>query len=213
MQPSRVLAATAGATLLTVVLAACGDDMDGMDMGGGGETSAAPASSGGAAETTDAAAAPNEADVMFVQMMIPHHEQAVVMADEALAKTQDPTIRGLAEDIRAAQQPEIDQMLGWLEEWQMPSGMGMEGMEGMDHSMPGMMTEEDLIALREASGADFDRMFAEMMIEHHEGAIGMATDVQADGSLPEVRALADEIVATQQAEIDVLQEWVAANGG
>jgi uncharacterized protein (DUF305 family) len=113
-------------------------------------------------------------------------------------------------------------MEAWLDEWGVPQmmdgmGDGMAAGEGMDHmghgGMSGMMSEEELEELRAASGAEFDRMWTEMMIEHHEGAIDMARDVQEDGESPEVRELADAIVETQQAEIDLMEEWLATNDG
>ncbi|MGF1661279.1 MAG: DUF305 domain-containing protein [Kineosporiaceae bacterium] len=213
LRPLRPLAVAGLALALALtggLLAACGDDSE--DSGATED----------AAATVDPEGDANAADVMFVQMMIPHHEQAVVMADDALEISEDGTVRALAEDIRAAQQPEIDQMEGWLDEWGVPQmmdglGDGMGSGEGMDHmghgGMGGMMSEEDLEELREASGSEFDRMWTEMMIEHHEGAIDMARDVQDDGESPEVRELADAIVETQQAEIDLMEEWLSTNDG
>jgi uncharacterized protein (DUF305 family) len=211
-----LLAAVAALALAGTVLAACGgDDSDATEDAG---------AAAGSELDVDPEGDANAADVMFVQMMIPHHEQAVVMSDDALETSEDDTIRGLAEDIRAAQQPEIDLMLGWLDEWRLPAMMDGEGMgdgmgdgEGIEHmghgGMAGMMSEEELEELRAASGPEFDRMWAEMMIEHHEGAIDMARDVREDGESPEVRELADAILETQQAEIDVMEEWLATNDG
>lgn len=146
----------------------------------------------------------NAADVMFTQMMIPHHEQAIEMADLILGKDQIGTdIRDLAEDIKAAQQPEIDQMATWLNEW----GMDMSDLNG-DHGGHGggMMSDSDMAALEDAVGDEASALFLEQMIEHHEGAVEMAEDVLDDGSNPDVRALAESIVESQTAEIEVMRE-------
>jgi uncharacterized protein (DUF305 family) len=147
-------------------------------------------------------------DAMFAQMMIPHHQQAVVMADLASTRAASPVIKELAAEIKAAQQPEIDQMSAWLAEWGMPV---MEGDEAMSshggHGMAGMLTDEQLDSLAAASGPEFDQLFAEYMILHHEGAIDMAEDV-VDSSNPEVATLAAAIISTQDAEITQLQAFL-----
>lgn len=179
---------------LAGLLAACGDDdgMGGMDHGGD-ESS----------ETTEAAAPDadfNDADVEFAQGMIPHHEQAVEMADLADGRAESAEVIDLAERIKAAQDPEIEQMRGWLEDW------GQEMPEAMDHEgMGGMMSEDDMTALESASGAEFDEMFLTMMIEHHEGAIEMAQTELDDGQNAEAKELAQTIIDAQQAEIEEMQ--------
>lgn len=147
----------------------------------------------------------NDADVMFAQMMIPHHEQAVEMSDIAL----DPTVgasdavRQLATRIKGAQDPEIELMTGLLTGWGKSTEMDMS----MDHSsmMDGMLTADELDGLSLLRGADFDRAWMEAMVKHHEGALAMAKDVLEDGSDPAVRKLSEEIVAGQQAEIDEMR--------
>jgi uncharacterized protein (DUF305 family) len=146
-------------------------------------------------------AAHNEADMMFAQMMIPHHEQAIEMADLALAEaTASEEVKALARDIKAAQDPEIATMTGWLDEWKAPPSV----VGGMDHGT-GMMSEADMETLRGAEGADFDREWLTMMVEHHEGAIEMANDVMATTTDPEVKSLAQAVVAGQQAEITTMR--------
>lgn len=149
----------------------------------------------------------NDADVLFAQSMIPHHEQAVEMAEIAL----DPTVGASAEiidlatRIQGAQDPEIQTMTAWLEEWGEPTEMDQS--EGHDmSSMEGMMSAEEMDALAAASGTEFDQLWAEMMITHHEGAISMAEDVQEDGVNPEVNALAGEIIEAQTGEIAELRQ-------
>jgi uncharacterized protein (DUF305 family) len=143
-------------------------------------------------------------DIMFAQMMIPHHEQAVVIAELAKTRAADPRVTALAAQITAAQAPEIEQMAGWLREWGAPRLTEDEAMAAHGgHGMSGMLTPEVLDELRGLSGADFDRRFAAAMIEHHRGAIEMAQPV-TDSANPEVASLAQRIVATQQDEIDQL---------
>ena len=150
----------------------------------------------------------NDADAMFAQMMIPHHEQAIEMSDIAL----DPTIgvvqgiRDLATQIKAAQDPEIMQMTQWLSDWKQP----LTADEGVDHSsmMSGMLTAEELSELGTLRGAAFDGRWAQAMIAHHEGAIQMAQDVLKDGKNPAVLALANEITTSQNGEIEVLRGYL-----
>ncbi len=156
----------------------------------------------------------NSADVMFAQMMIPHHEQAVVMADYALESASDPQMIDIAQEIKDAQGPEIDLMKSWLDAWgidMMPSDQAM--MAHGSHGMDGMLTDDQLDQLASARGEEFDRLFATFMIEHHVGAVAMAQDVLADGKDPAVAALAREIIATQEKEILQLQSFLNSAGG
>lgn len=146
----------------------------------------------------------NDADVMFAQMMIPHHEQAIEMSEIALdpASGASAAIQDLAIRIRDAQDPEIELMKGFLTTW----GAPVNPEDGMDHSsmMEGMLTVEELDELAGLQGSEFDTRWAQAMIAHHKGAVAMAEDVLADGKNPETRKLAEEIIANQQAEIDEL---------
>jgi uncharacterized protein (DUF305 family) len=133
-------------------------------MSGMGHNTAGPAATSSATPVGEF----NEADAMFAQMMIPHHEQAVDMSDMVLRKSGiNPEVQALAKQIKAAQQPEIDMMNAWLETWgrvQMP--------EGSHHSSSdGMMTEEQMQELDEANSAEGQRLFLEGMIRHHQAAI------------------------------------------
>ena len=152
----------------------------------------------------------NAADVMFVEMMIPHHEQAIEMADIVLAKDDiDPAVIVLATDIKAAQGPEIDLMESWLADWGLPSMAGTGGMgDGGhgDHGGDGMMSDDDMRALADADGAEASRLFLEQMIEHHEGAIEMAQNLVDDGENGEVRQLGEAIITAQKAEIELMRE-------
>ena len=144
----------------------------------------------------------NDADVTFAQSMIPHHEQAVEMADIAL----DPkvgasaAVQDLAKRIKAAQAPEIATMTAWLKAWNKPVAMADSGGHNMA-TMDGMMSAADMTALGGAKGAAFDTQFFKMMIQHHQGAVKMAKVVQKDGKNPEVKALAGKIVTAQEGEI------------
>lgn len=193
---ARALTATAATLLMTVVLTACGStDSTPGSMGGTGGMGGM-----GASTAASAPAAADAGDVMFAQMMIPHHEQAVEMADLALAEdTASAEVRRLAGQVKAAQDPEIEQMRGWLREWGAPTSAPM------DHSTGGMMSMSDLSDLEQARGAEFDRTWLTMMVAHHQGAITMAQGVLATTSDPEVEALAEAIVRTQQAEIATMQ--------
>ncbi|WP_425845280.1 DUF305 domain-containing protein [Agrococcus sp. TSP3-2-1] len=163
---------------------------------------------GGAGASSGAAAAFNDTDVVFAQGMVPHHEQAVEMAEIVLAiEGVDPRVVEVAEEIRAAQAPEIEQLDAMLEAWGQDRGRvdghGEHGAHG--GTGEGMMSPADLEALERAEGAEASRLFLEQMIEHHEGAVMMA-QVEVDGgeSAAAVR-LAEAIVREQRAEIDAMR--------
>ena len=110
----------------------------------------------------------------------------------------------LAEQIKAAQDPEIQTMKGWLEEWGVPYDDSMSGMDGMDMG-GGMMSEDDMAALDAATGVEATRLFLNGMIAHHQGAVTMAQSVLTDGQNPDVAALAQQIIAGQTAETTPMQ--------
>ena len=136
---------------------------------------------------------------MFAEMMIPHHEQAIVMSDIALTNTTNPEILKLAQEIKDAQEPEIAQMKSWD---------GVDASTHMGHTMMGMLDEQEIADLRAATGKDFDRLFLEGMIKHHEGAIDMAKMID-DSKNSEVAELGKAIIATQTAEIEYMQSLLA----
>jgi uncharacterized protein (DUF305 family) len=202
----RAALAAAGTVAAAVLLSACGSGggHDGMDMGDSGDSSASSSESAAASAEDH-----NAADVEFAQAMIPHHEQAVEMADLAVDQASSEEVRTLAEQIRDAQNPEIETLTGWLEGWgeEVPDG-GMDhggmdmGEDDMDMDMDGMMSEEEMTELENATGTAFDEMFLEMMIEHHRGAVEMAETEQAEGSYQPALDMAEDIISTQNAEID-----------
>ena len=173
IQTTLMTAALAAALALT----ACSNDDDaGMPMG---DSSVSPAGDF------------NEADVTFVQGMIPHHQQAIDMSDMILAKEGvHPEVTALAEQIKAAQQPEIDTMNGWLSAWRrdMDAGGGNGG--GHHGGEGGIMTEEQMRQWDMANASDGQRLFLEGMIRHHQGAIQMANTELAEGKNNEAINLA-----------------------
>lgn len=143
--------------------------------------------------------------VMFAQMMIPHHDQAVTMAELALRKSSDRGLLALARQISSAQGAEIALMTKWLQ----VAGAPLEAAGDHSGHMSGMLTAVQLTALEEASGTDFDVLFLESMIEHHEGALLMTQDLVANSSNAEVAALAADIIENQTAEIAYMKELLS----
>jgi len=183
----RALPAALGLTL--ILGAACSSDDD-------------PTVDAGSESTNDeASAAHNDADVEFAQMMIPHHEQAVEMAQLAPDRAESTEVKDLAMQIEDAQAPEIDQMEGWLADWDEEVGGAMDDSGSTDHGGSGMMSDQEMTDLEDASGAEFDRLFLEMMLAHHTGAVEMAETEIAEGEFPDALALAEAIKSAQEAEI------------
>ncbi|MEW2546896.1 DUF305 domain-containing protein [Streptomyces sp. NPDC047002] len=188
---ARALSASAVAALAVLALTACGGDRQ----------------TAGTAQATGGVSAParpgphNAQDTAFAQAMIPHHRQAVAMAALAPGRADSAAVRRLAARIRAAQQPEIALMTGWLTAWgagQAPTATpGHDGMPGM----PGMMGEDDMADLRRLRGQAFDRAFLTMMIGHHEGALAMARTERSGGVYAPARKLAASIETSQSTEI------------
>ena len=134
-------------------------------------------------------------DIMFAEMMIPHHEQAVEMAELAFENTTNSDVLALAEQISGAQEPEIEQMKSW-------PGVDATGHAG--HTMAGMLDAKEMEKLRNSTGEEFDRLFLEGMIKHHEGAIDMA-EMISDSTNSEVANLGKSIIASQRAEIEAMR--------
>ena len=192
----RTAALAASALTVALVLTGCSttttttmpSDMPGMDHGSSSDASQF-----------------NDPDIAFVTQMIPHHQQAVEMADILLGKTGvDPRVVDLAMQIKAAQGPEITTMTSWLKSWGQPSPEPMDGME-----MGGMMSPDDMNALTNASGADSSKLFLEQMIQHHQGAIDMANEELSKGKNADALALAKTIADAQTAEIAKMNEILA----
>lgn len=165
----------------------------------------------------------DDADVAFAAAMIPHHRQAITMAEMAVARATSPQVRELASQIDAEQVPEIVQMQMMLSTWGddaaaptvvadhhgLPGLNGTDGMSGMG-DLPGMMTGTQMAQLAAASGPAFDHEFLELMIRHHEGAVAMAKTELSDGSDPDALTMAQNISDAQEAAIALMQRLLAA---
>ncbi|MCB5907370.1 DUF305 domain-containing protein [Streptomyces pinistramenti] len=198
---NRRATAVAAAATAAVLLAACGSNDKAAPSGDGkGSMASTPSAAAAASHGTH-----NAQDVAFAQGMIPHHRQAVAMAELAPSRTKSAQLKELAAKIEKAQGPEISTMSGWLKGWgeSVPSGE-MPEMKGMDHSgggMPGMMSDGDMKKLDKLSGAAFDTAFLKMMVGHHQGALDMAKTELSKGAYGPAKDLAKSINASQSAEI------------
>ena len=229
----KSLTASAATVAALVALTACSNSNN--DQATQSNTAASVTATTASAETH------NQADVTFAQQMIPHHAQAIEMSDVVLAKDGiDPRVTDLANQIKAAQGPEIEQLQGWLTEWGQSSmpmatsgmmtpgqsmpmatsgmmtpgqSMPMSGMEMPGDSgmgMSGMMSAEDMTALQNAQGVDASRLYLTQMITHHQGAIAMAQTEIDSGQYPDAVAMARTIADTQQQEITTMQNILAS---
>ena len=135
-------------------------------------------------------------DIAFAEMMIPHHEQAIEMSEIALLNTTNPDVLKLAQEIKDAQSPEIELMMSWT---------GVKTSTHAGHMMDGMLSQSELSDLRKEKDKEFDRLFLEGMIKHHEGAIEMAQDVAASKN-KDVADLSAAIISAQELEIAKIKE-------
>ncbi|MBB1011906.1 uncharacterized protein (DUF305 family) [Dietzia kunjamensis] len=209
----KKLVMTAAAAAVLLGLSACTSDET--DTASETTTAVETTATSGSSTTEQAeeSAQHSEADVMFAQMMIPHHEQAIEMSDIILSKDDVPAdVTSLAEEIKAAQGPEIAQLTDWLEQWgepTQPEGMDMDMDMGGDHDMAqmeGMLSDEELQQLSDAPGPEAAELFLNQMIAHHEGAVAMAEDQVENGTYPPAVDLAQTIIDTQQQEIDTMRQ-------
>jgi uncharacterized protein (DUF305 family) len=200
----RRIAAVTAAAAAALTLAGCGAGGD-SPAGHSGHTTTSPSASAPAKQGEH-----NAADVAFAQGMIPHHRQAVDMADLALSRAASAEVKKLAEDVKKAQDPEIKTMSGWLTSWD--EEVPAEGaMDHSAHGMGGMMTAEEMDELKNSSGKAFDTAFLEMMIKHHEGAVEMAETEQADGAYQPAKEMAGGIITSQSAEITQMNKLLGKN--
>lgn len=153
----------------------------------------------GCAASTQSNSEYSSADIAFAEMMIPHHEQAIEMSEIAFLNTTNPALLQLAQEIKDAQSPEIELMNSWT---------GVKASTHAGHMMDGMLSESEMSDLREAKDKEFDRLFLEGMIKHHEGAIEMAQDV-ADSNNKGVADLSASIIGAQELEISKMKELLA----
>jgi len=205
MRTHKPAFAVVAAMAAALVLVGCGDNGPRAEAA----ASAGPPSVTGPSQTSSF----NEADVMFAQQMIPHHQQAIQMAQMAPSHAQSPKVKQLAARIGAAQAQEIKTMTSWLHAWGKPVPSGMPGMMSpmpgmMGSPSPGIVSQQEMSQLMAAHGAQFDRLFLQMMIRHHEGAVEMAKTEQARGLNPAAKKLAHQIETSQTAEIAQMQQML-----
>ncbi len=210
-----------GLSLIAALLIGCASG------GGTQPASTSPAASPTPA-TTDAGAPATAIDQAFIDMMVPHHQSAVEMAELALERAEHEELRPFAEEIIAAQESEISELKDLRLEWfgsadtppmdamplmpgmEMPDmgdDMGDDATMDMDDDATMDMTT-DIEMLRTAD--PFDEAFLEAMMPHHQSAIEASQIVLAETQRPEIRSLAEEIIASQQAEIDQMEMWLAS---
>ncbi|HZA09071.1 DUF305 domain-containing protein [Mycobacterium sp.] len=198
----RVLTVAVAALAALVTVTACSGSGNQATSPSSTTSAGAPAASGSASADQQH----NQADVTFAQNMIPHHQQAIQMSDIILGKQGiDPRVIQLANDIKAAQGPEIQQMQGWLRQWGVPTMSMAPGM-----TMSGMLPDHAMTALQDAQGADASRQFLTGMIQHHQGAIAMAQDEIKSGQYPPAITLAQSIVTSQQQQITTMRGLLAS---
>lgn len=149
----------------------------------------------------------NADDVAFATNMIPHHEQAVEMSALVPDRSTNPEIKALAERISAAQEPEIRTMQAFLVQWNENPEAG-SGHEGHGAMMQGMVDEATMAKLKSLNGQEFDTLWLQSMISHHQGAIEMAQAEIANGDNVDAKRLAQTIVDTQQAEIGQMKQML-----
>ncbi|HRD21778.1 MAG TPA: DUF305 domain-containing protein [Candidatus Nanopelagicus sp.] len=145
-------------------------------------------------------------EAMFLQMMIPHHQQAIVISDLAISISKNEDILKLANQIKGAQAPEIDQMKSWLK----AAGLGEDPGHSM-HAMAGMLTDSQLEQLKNSTGKDFDRQFLSGMIAHHQGAVEMVRMIENSSDL-KLRDFGEQINQSQSSEIAVMKQLLKSIG-
>ena len=202
MMRRRLLTIGVAALAMLTTLTACSSDSSHQATHSGSTSSSVSSSV--------AAQQHNQADVTFAQHMIPHHQQAIEMSDTVLAKQGiDARVIDLANKIKAARGPEIQQMQSWLSQWGVPTmPMTPGSMAGQD--MSGMMSEQDMNDLKSADGVEASKLFLTQMIAHHQGAITMGTDEIKNGQYPPAVSMAQSIVTGQQREITEMQGILAS---
>ena len=191
----KIAGITAVALAGAISLAGCTTNLGGNDSNG--------TMDGGMMGNNKSASAFSGTDIMFAQMMIPHHQQAVDMSTLAETRTTNPEVLALAKQIKDAQAPEIKQMTAWIES----SGSSTD--MGHDMGMGGMLTDEQMTALENAQGAAFDKLYLEGMIGHHEGALQMAKMIENSDNA-EAKELAANIIKSQSAEIEKMKQMLEA---
>lgn len=168
---------------------------------------------GAASSATGQPAAYNADDVMFGQMMIPHHEQALELAEMVPDRSTDPAVIALAARIAAEQQPEISGMKALLLQWEVDPNAAAHGSGHAGMAMAGMVDDATMVKLDILTGAKFDELWLQSMINHHRGAIEMAKVEIADGRNADMITMARNIASAQQAEVDQMTPMLDGMGG
>ena len=190
----RTVAVSGAVLISSIALAGCT-----INLGSSGtDNNSGMMGNGGMMHNNSNSSAFSGSDIMFAQMMIPHHQQAVDMGTLAETRASNPEVKALAAKIKGEQAPEITQMKGWLES----AGASLD--MGHDMGMGGMLTDADMTALKNAKGAEFDRLYLEGMIGHHKGAIHMAQMV-VDSRNGEANALGNAIIDSQTKQITYME--------
>ena len=190
----RTVAISGAVLISSIALAGCT-----INLGSSGtDNNSGMMGNGGMMHNNSNSSAFSGSDIMFAQMMIPHHQQAVDMGTLAETRASNPEVKALAAKIKGEQAPEITQMKGWLES----AGASLD--MGHDMGMGGMLTDADMTALTNAKGAEFDRLYLEGMIGHHKGAIHMAQMV-VDSRNGEANALGNAIIDSQTKQITYME--------
>ncbi len=192
--PTTRTLAIAAALTLGFTLAGCSTGSSSSDTG---------------SSSSSSTSAHNDQDVMFAQMMLPHHKQAVEMSDMLLVKGSgvDTGVTDLAKQIKAEQSPEIMQLTTWLKGWGEPTESKHSG---MGHSMSGMMSDSDMSDLDKASAKDAAKLYLDQMVQHHEGAVDMAKTEVDKGKNTDAVAMAKSIVSSQTEQITQMQDMLAS---
>lgn len=207
------ITALAGGTALAVALSACGGSAQEPAAGHDGHEHDHSATS--VTSSTTAASPFNSADVNFVTMMIPHHAQAIELSGLVDGRSTNAELITLAGNVKNAQQPEIDTMKSMLRSWgyadDQADGNGHGGHGGHGTGMAGMVDDATMAKLKTLQGTDFDTLWLNSMIGHHQGAIEMAKAELANGQNVDAKTLAQQIITAQQGEIDQMQKMLAGN--
>ncbi len=150
----------------------------------------------------------NADDVAFATNMIPHHQQAVDLSALVPDRSSNPEVTKLASDIAAAQGPEIETMKVFLVQWNENPDTKTGSGHGGHGAMQGMVDEATMARLESLKGAEFDTLWLQSMIGHHQGAIEMAKAEVANGENVDAKGLANDIITTQQAEIGQMKQML-----
>ncbi|MCA1836100.1 MAG: DUF305 domain-containing protein [Actinobacteria bacterium] len=171
-------------------------------LAGCGGTATSPAAAPPPADRGVSQERHNQNDVVFLQNMLSHHLQTSTMSDLAHTKATSLRVKTIALRIKAAQDQQITRIHNLLGAWGAPDSASGSG----SGEVPGMLTDQQLQQLKSSTGADFDQLFLQLMIDHQKGAIQMSQTELAQGSDPQARRLAQDTISGQQSEINQMQK-------